>query len=75
MTREGCGIVLRPNTGARWDRRPSEPGLWKVVGRRSDGRFLGVPCDAFGAIDKDSTPRPVSDAWQAWLEKAPPVMP
>lgn len=74
-TREGCGIILRPNTGARWDRRPSEPGLWKVTGRRPDGRYLAVPCDSSGAIDKQATPEPVSAAWQAWLLRPAPVMP
>lgn len=68
-------MVLRPNGGARWDRRPSEPGIFKVVGRTASGVFLAVPCDRFGAIDKRATPEPVSAAWQAWLLRPAPVMP
>lgn len=46
-----------------------------MVGRRSDGWHMAVPCDRFGAIGKDVTPEPVSAAWQAWLLRPAPVMP
>ena len=75
VDRQVCGQVLRPNGGARWDKRPTEPGIFKVVGRTSSGRFLCVPCDRFGALDKSARPEPVSAAWQAWLERPVPVMP
>lgn len=86
VDRQVCGQVLRPNGGARWDKRPTEPGIFKVVGRTSSGRFLCVPCNSAGAIDKDYRPDPaktreplppfpVSAAWQAWLERPVPVMP
>ena len=46
-----------------------------MTGRQADGRYLAVPCDSSGAIDKQATPEPVSAAWQAWLLRPAPVMP